>query len=140
MPLTDEQAEQMYQWVREIHAAMLARRAQRPTVGEAVDATRPRVRHDAADPIVKLLPRNWSGPDLRGKHFSECPPNFLGMTAHLLDSFADKNADDPDPQKQKFAKWDRENAEAARRWRAKLEGKPDLFGESVEKLADEGAF
>jgi hypothetical protein len=90
--------------------------------------------------MVKVLPRNWKGEDLRGRRFSECPPNFPGMLSHVLDAFADKNEEDA--ERQKYARWDRENAEAARKWRAKLEGKnasqPEL--PSIEQLADEGVL
>jgi len=140
MPLSDEQAEDLYRKVCEIHAAMLARRAaaKAPTIGQAVAAvTAPKQPHDPADPVVKLLPRNWKGEDLRGKRYSECPPLFLGQLSHMLDAFADKAEADTDPQKQRYAKWDRQNAETARRWRAKLEGSTATGEPMTQQQLDE---
>ena len=69
MPLTDEQAEDLYRMVRELHAAMLARRAApattsprrsapipeaAPTLGDVVRSFAPKAAHDPNDPIVKL--------------------------------------------------------------------------------------
>jgi hypothetical protein len=131
--LTQEQDRML----RELHAAMVARRSAstpstpRPTVGQAVAATGPKSSHDPADPVVKLQPRGWKGPDMRGKHYSECPAPFLAQLAHLLDGCADRN--EADPERQRYAKWDRENAETARRWRARLEGKADLFDAAQPK-------
>lgn len=143
MPLTDEQAEHLYAMVKDIHAAMLARRATPPRNGGAPATSSSRQhsgtapKHDPNDPVVKVQPKGWKGEDLRGRRFSECPPNFLGMLSHMLDAFADKSEEDGDPQKLLYAKWDRENAETARRWRAKLEGKTSTSGAMTQAELDE---
>ncbi len=112
------------------------------TVGQAVAGAtaKPAAAFDPNDPVVKVMPRGWKGEDLRGKRFSECPPLFLGQLSHMLDGFADKN--EADPERQRYARWDRENAIKAREWRTKLEGKasPQIVLPSVESLADEGVL
>ena len=115
--LTPEQDKML----REIHAAIAKPHgASRPTVGDAVRG----VAFDANDPVVKVVPKAWRGEEMRGRRYSECPAAFLGMLAVMLDQFADKN--EADPERQKYAKWDRANAVTARKWRASLEGKPEL--------------
>jgi hypothetical protein len=112
----------------------------RPSVGQAVTATTPRA-HDPADPTVKIMPKSWKGEEQRGKPYSQCPPAFLCQLAKMLDAFADKNEQDTDPQRQRYAKWDRENAQRAREWAAKLDGKVGLFdGPSLNQLADDGVL
>jgi hypothetical protein len=67
------------------------------------------------DPIIKAKdPRDWSGPPMNGKHFSECPPEYLDLMASRYDYFATK---DEDATKQRYAKLD---ASRARAWAARL--------------------
>lgn len=41
------------------------------------------------DPVVKFIPRNWSGSQsFKGKRMSECPPALLDMLAETFDYFA----------------------------------------------------
>lgn len=130
MSLTDEQDRML----REVHAALCKPRASsQPSAPPRVTVAK----HDPNDPVVKLLPKHWKGEDLRGRRYSECPPNFLGMLAHMLDAFADKNEEDGDPQKQRYAKWDRENAETARKWRAKLGATDVVNGKATQQELDE---
>jgi len=118
--------EEQARMLREIHEAVCK---PRPTVGQAAAvATTTRPAHDPSDPVVKLLPKSWKGEDYRGRRYSETSAAFLGMLSQMLDAFADKNAEDTDPQKQRYAKWDRENAQKAREWRAKLQGTGDALG------------
>lgn len=68
------------------------------------------------DPIIKAKdPRDWSGDPMTGKHFSECPPEYLDLLAERYDYFATK--DDQTPEKIRYAKLD---ASRARAWAAKL--------------------
>lgn len=42
------------------------------------------------DPIVKVKdPRDWTGPSMKGRRFSECPSEYLEMVASRLDFFAE---------------------------------------------------
>jgi len=45
------------------------------------------------DPPVKFNPRDWTGDSYKGRHFSECPPDFLDMLASAFDYFAKKSDD-----------------------------------------------
>lgn len=101
--MTLEQAEEALRLLREIHTAVV-----RP----------PAI---PGDPVVKLLPRSWKGEDYRGKRFSETSPSFLGQLAHVLDNFANRDDASSDARR---AAWNREAAEAARRWRARLSEQP----------------
>lgn len=42
------------------------------------------------DPVVKFMPRDWTGAPFTGRHFSECPPALLDMLAETFDYFARK--------------------------------------------------
>lgn len=47
------------------------------------------------DPEVKAKdPRDWTGPPMKGNHFSQCPPEYLDLLADRLDFFLSKNEDD----------------------------------------------
>ncbi len=68
------------------------------------------------DPTVKAKsPRDWTGPDMKGRKFSECPPTYLDLMADRFDYFASKEgADEKDVR---YAKLD---AQRARAWAARL--------------------
>jgi hypothetical protein len=40
------------------------------------------------DPLVKLMPRDWSGPSFQGLKFSECPAELLDLIAEMQEYFA----------------------------------------------------
>lgn len=43
------------------------------------------------DPEIKAKdPRDWTGPTMKGRRFSECPPEYLDMVAERLDYFAEQ--------------------------------------------------
>ena len=47
------------------------------------------------DPEVKAKdPRDWLGPTMKGRRFSECPPDYLDMVASRLDYFAERADED----------------------------------------------
>ena len=70
------------------------------------------------DPVVKAKdPRDWTGPPMKGRKFSECPPEYLDLLADRYDYFATK--DDADEKAVKYAKLD---AARARGWAARLRG------------------
>lgn len=67
------------------------------------------------DPLIKAKsPREWSGPDMLGRHLSECPPEYLDMLAARYDYFAGK---EEDPKKKHYAVLD---AAKCRAWAARL--------------------
>lgn len=40
------------------------------------------------DPVVKLMPRDWTGQSFKGRHMSECPAELLEMLAETFEYFA----------------------------------------------------
>jgi hypothetical protein len=67
------------------------------------------------DPEVKAKdPRDWSGPSMKGRKFSECPPDYLDLLADRYDYFA---GNETDPTK---AGYNRKDAQRARGWAARL--------------------
>jgi hypothetical protein len=52
------------------------------------------------------------------RHFSETEPEYLELLADFLDWKADQN--EKDAAKQKFAPWDRRDAQRARGWAVRL--------------------
>lgn len=71
------------------------------------------------DPLIKAKdPRDWSGPTMQGRHFSETSPEYLTLLAERYDYFASK---EPDPQKKQYNQLD---AARARAWAARLKEKP----------------
>lgn len=67
------------------------------------------------DPIVKAkCPRDWTGDPMTGRHFSECPAEYLDLLASRFDYFAEKETD---PQKKRYNVLD---AGRARGWAARI--------------------
>lgn len=72
------------------------------------------------DPEVKAKdPRDWTGPTMRGKRFSECPPEYLDMVADRLDYFCSTNEGKTE-EDQKKLKYQRLDASRARGWAKRL--------------------
>lgn len=99
--------------LRSIDASLkaLVEIAQKRKGGATVDIDGPH-----GDPIVNAKdPRDWTGEPMKGRKFSECPPEYLDMLADRLDYYASqKDASIPEQaRKQKFEMLD---AGRARGW------------------------
>jgi hypothetical protein len=68
------------------------------------------------NPVVKFMPRDWTGGDMTGKTYSECPPEFLDVLAERMAW----SAANPKEGKEKYAEYDRKNAARARSWARRL--------------------
>lgn len=71
------------------------------------------------DPEVKAKdPRDWTGAPMKGRRFSECPPEYLDMVAERLDYFSAQitGTSEEDQKKLRFNKLD---AARARGWAAR---------------------
>lgn len=70
------------------------------------------------DPEVKFMPRDWTGPDYKGRHLSECPPDLLDMLATTFDYFARKAEESGKVTStgKPVAPYERKNAARARGW------------------------
>ncbi len=67
------------------------------------------------DPIIKAKdPKDWTGPSMTARHFSECPPEYLEILADRYDYFAGKEEDATK------AKYNRLDAQRCRAWAARL--------------------
>lgn len=72
------------------------------------------------DPEVKARdPRDWTGPTMKGKRFSECPPEYLDMVAERLDYFTAQNKGETE-EDQKKIRYQRLDAARARGWAKRL--------------------
>jgi hypothetical protein len=68
------------------------------------------------DPTIKFTPRKYRGPDCKGKQFSKADPAFLDAYADALAWMADH----PQPEKEKYAAYNRRDAARARSWAKRL--------------------
>lgn len=69
------------------------------------------------DPEVKAKsPRDWTGETQQGKHFSQCPAEYLDLVASRLDYFASQNESSQDDADRKKARYNRLDASRARGW------------------------
>lgn len=82
------------------------------------------------NPEIKAKdPRDWTGPPMKGKRFSECPAAYLDLVADRLDYFAEREeetvtdetatTDDRKGAKKK-AHYNRKDAGRARGWAARI--------------------
>jgi hypothetical protein len=71
------------------------------------------------DPKVRFAPKSWRGPDFVGKTFSKCSPEFLESLAEAL-TWA---ANNPKPDKAKYAEGNRTDAARCRSWARRIRAK-----------------
>lgn len=102
----------------------LARKAGAVTVSDGpVHAGDTELDLPAADEIVRLKPKDWTGStDYKGSRMSLCPPEFLDQLALVYDYFAKKNdeAGAVDAQGRAKSFYDQRTARRARGWAARL--------------------
>ena len=74
------------------------------------------------DPEIKIKdPRDWTGDNMRGRRFSECPPEYLDLVADRLDWFAEKAEESGETYNGKpVAPYKRKDAARARGWARRL--------------------
>lgn len=71
------------------------------------------------DPEVKAKdPRDWSGEPMKGRKFSECPPEYLDMIADRLDYFTSQLGDSDEDKKKRG--YNVKDAARARGWASRL--------------------
>jgi hypothetical protein len=91
------------------------------------------------DPEVKAKdPRDWTGPPMHGRRFSECPAEYLEMLAERYDYFVSQNAQATDEEKKK-ANYNRKDAARARGWAERIRSgkhRPAVRDESPEWAGD----
>lgn len=89
------------------------------------------------NPVVRKDPKLWKGASFEGKKFSQCSPEYLESVASLCDWKAKKN--DADPEKQKYAAYDRRDAARARGWARRIRaGYKPKGGAVADPFSDKG--
>jgi len=100
------------------------------------------------DPELRFNPRDWTGADFKGRHFSECPAELLEMAAETFDYFA-RQAEAKNELTDKgkpVAQYKRLDAARARGWAKRVrEGKgrlaePTPADANPHAWADAGGF
>lgn len=80
--------------------------------------------------VTQKDPRDWTGPSMKGRRFSECPAEYLDMIADRFDYFAQK-ADESGERLtngKPAAEYKRKDAARARGWAKRVrEGKGHTF-------------
>lgn len=74
------------------------------------------------NPVVKFMPRDWTGPSFKNRRFSECPVPLLEMIAETFDYFA-RVAEDKDERTSSgkpVADYKRQDAARARGWAKRI--------------------
>lgn len=74
------------------------------------------------DPVVKFMPRDWTGPNFKTRKFSECPPDLLDMLAETFEFFA-RQSDDKNERTDKgkpVGDYKRADAARARGWAKRI--------------------
>jgi len=94
-----------------------ARQAPAPVVASDHDLDSPK-----GNPPAKKMPRDWSGPDFKGKKLSECPPELLDMLAERQDYFAEQEdlKKEVDAHGGPKSKWSRLDAARMRGWAKRI--------------------
>jgi hypothetical protein len=91
------------------------------------------------NPVVKFMPRDWTGQSFKGKKMSDCPPALLDMLAETFEYFATKaeEKDEKTTGGKPVAPFKRADAARARGWAKRIrEGK---HTPSVSPAAAKGA-
>ena len=108
------QSDEAMRLLREIHAMIHEMRG-----GDQRTAPRDSIRVDLdnahGDPVVRQKsPKDWTGADMTGKRFSECPAEYLDLVAARLDYFAGRETDE---KKRRYNELD---AARARGWAGRI--------------------
>ena len=98
------------------------------TAGFAAEATEQDARSQYGDAKIAMQMRSWPGQQYKGGRASECPPAFLLAYADMLEGMAlrtmSKPAEQNDPEKLKYARYNMRDAALCRAWAAINRDKP----------------
>jgi hypothetical protein len=92
------------------------------------------------NPVIKAKdPRDWTGPSMKGRTFSECPPDYLDLVAERLDYFAEQaDAENKTTEKgQPVSKYNRADAARARGWAKRI--RDGVYVQTAEPAAVSGS-
>lgn len=70
------------------------------------------------NPVLKFMPRDWTGASFKDRPFSECPADLLEMVANTLDYFAEQSEQKGETTSsgKAVAPYKRKDAARARGW------------------------
>lgn len=74
------------------------------------------------DPVLRFMPRDWTGPSFKNRQFSQCPPALLDLVADSLEWFG-KQADEKGERTDKgkpVGDYKRQDAARARGWAKRI--------------------
>lgn len=94
------------------------------------------------NPQVKFKPRDWSGPEMKGRKFSDCPAEFLELYAQSLDwsaGQADQKQETTSSGKP-VSYYKRMDAARARGWARRNQGRPAAAPPPFASVVDGPAF
>lgn len=106
--------------------AMLAlaqqRTAQARAAGPKAIATDRDLDGQYGDPVLKFMPRDWSGQSFKEAHFSECPPELLDMVSETLEWAAGQSESKGEltAKGKPVAGYKRQDAARARGWAKRM--------------------
>jgi hypothetical protein len=74
------------------------------------------------DPLLRFMPRDWTGGSYKGRRYSECPPDLLDLVADTMDYFAQKAeaANELTDRGKPVAEFKRADAARARGWAKRM--------------------
>lgn len=103
--------------------ALSQQRTARTTEGGKAVASDRDLDGQYGNPEVRLRdPKDWSGPTMKGRRFSTCPPEYLDLIAERCEFFATKDDEkgEKTPKGVPRSKYHRADAARARGWAARL--------------------
>lgn len=108
--------------LRSIDATLKLLLAQTKTVSPKPVASDRDLDGQYGDPELRFMPRDWTGENYKGLHFSEYPAELLDMVAETFDYFAEKAARDGELTSggKPVAPYKQRDAARARGWAARV--------------------
>lgn len=78
------------------------------------------------DPVLKFMPRDWTGQGFKGSRFSQCPPELLDLVAETFDYFASQSEakHEVTDKGKPVAEYKRQDAARARGWAKRMRAGP----------------
>ena len=116
--------------VASVEGELVAMRAQLAAVTSravAPDLPEADIESEYGNPEIRKDPPRWKGESCVGRHYSECPADYLRSLAGLLQWKAKKNDEDG---KEKYAGYDRRDAARALAWAARKDTEASRYGTS----------
>lgn len=85
------------------------------------------------DPVIKYDPKFWKQESWAGRHYSQCPPDYLDMLAESEEYRAGRGLSDP--EKKKWAKYNLRSAALAKGWARMIREDPGVR-RATDAMAD----